>query len=245
MSRLRLRIRFNKGREGVPLDQLEKIIDELRRFLASASEDIELVEPNGWTGTEFKTGSLEFTSVYSNVVDPIKLTRFNEAMLALGRSEWPPSLDESTANQFFDLAILLEAEEKADMSVFADDGSVISFAVGRATALAAQSLEILPFREALGAIQGTIHSLHNGSKPPYFTLRELSTRHLVKCFYRPEDYPGVLKALHAEEQVVHVKGTIITDTRRREIEHITVKELILSEPYSYEDVERFLKKGIQ
>jgi hypothetical protein len=240
-----LRICFNKGREGVPLDKLEKIIDEMRRFLASASEDIELVEPNGWTGTEFKSGSIEFTSVYSNVVEPPKLSRFNDAMLALGRSEFPPSLDESTANQFFELASLLDAEEKADMAVFADDGSAISFDVSRATALAAQSLEILPFREALGAIQGTIHSLHNGSKPPYFTLRELSTRHLVNCFYRPEDYPGVIKALHAEGQVVHVKGTIITDTRRREIKHIRVKELILSEPYGYEDVERFLKKGIQ
>jgi hypothetical protein len=240
-----LRVRFNKGHAGVPLDRLEQIIEEMRKFLASLSDDIELIEPSGWFGTGFKMGSLEFTSEYRNPVEPFKLTRFNDAIIALGRSEFPPSLDESTANKFFDLATLLDAGQEADMEVFGDDGSVISFEVGERTAQAARHLEILPFRETLGSVQGTIHSLYVGSKPPHFTLRELSTRHLIKCYYRPEDYVGVLEALHRDEQVVHVEGTIITSTRRREIDHVNVKQLILSEPYGYEDVERFLKRGIQ
>lgn len=246
MSRLRLRLHFNKGREGISLDRLENIVKDLRKFLASLSDDIELLEPGGWVGTEFRNASLEWTSVYSHDVESLKLARFNNAMLALGRSEFPPSLDESTSNQFFDLAALLDAEQKADMAVFGDDGSPISFEVSEATAKAARHLDILPFRETLGAIQGTIHSLHNGSKPhPYFTLRELSTRHLVNCLYRPEDYPEVLKALGPEEKVIHVRGTIISNTRRREIDHIRVKEIKIPEPYGYEDVERFLKKRIQ
>jgi hypothetical protein len=243
MSRLRLRVHFNKGREGIALDKLERIVEEMRKFLASVSNDIELLEPNGWLGTQFKTGSLEFISTYSHDVDNLKLDRFNNAIVALGRSEFPPSLDESTANQFFDLATLLDAEEKADMAVFSDNDLPISFEVSRDTATKAQSWEILPFREALGAIQGTIHSLHNGSKPPYFTLRELSTRHLVRCLYRPEDYPTLLEALqHSEQQVIHVRGTVTTNTRRREIYEVKVKQLILAETYGYEDVERFLKK---
>lgn len=244
MSRLRLRLHFNKGREGIALDKLEHIVEELRKFLASLGDDIELMEPSGWVGTEFRNASMEWTSVYPYDVDPPKLDRFNAAMIALFNSEWPPSLDESTANQFYDLVTLLDAEQKADMAVFSDDGSPISFEVSEATAKAARHLEILPFRETIGAIQGTIHSLHNGSRPyPYFTLRELSTRHLVNCRYRPEDYPKVVDALEPDGQVIHVWGTVISNTRTRQIDHITVREIKISEPYGYEDVERFLKKG--
>ncbi len=246
MSRLRLRLHFNKGLPGIALDKLEHVVEEMRKFLASLSDDIELMEPNGWIGTDFENGSIGFTNVYPQDVESLKLARFNNAMLTLGRGEFPPSLDESTANRFFDLATLLDAEQKADMTVFADDGSPVSFEVSEETAKIARHMEILPFREALGAIQGTIFSLHNGSKPsPYFTLRELSTRHLVNCLYRPENFPDVLAALQSEGQVIHVRGTVVTNTRRREIDHIRIKEIKLSEPYGYEDVERFLKKRMQ
>jgi len=245
MSRLRLQIHFNKGREGIALDRLEHIVEEMRKFLASVSDDLELLEPNGWVATDFKTGSLQLTNAYPYDVGSGKLTRFNDSIIALAKSEFPPSLDESTANQFFDLATLLDSEEKADMAVFSDDGTPISFEVSRETTTKARSLEILPFRVALGAIQGTIHSLHNGSKPPYFTLRELSTRHLVKCLYRAEDYPDLLEALHHGERVIHVRGKVVTNTRRREIFEIRVNQITIAEPYGYEDVEKFLKKGIQ
>lgn len=244
MSRLKLQLHFNKGHEGIALDKLERIVEDLRKFLASLSDDIELLEPGGWVGTEFKTASLQWTSVYPHDVESPKLARFNSSMLALARSEFPPTLDESTANKFFDLVTLLDSDQKADMTVFSEDGSPIEFEVSEETAKIARHLEILPFRETLGAIQGVIHSLHNGSKPyPYFTLRELSTRHLVNCRYRPEDYSRVVEALNPDGQIIHVWGTVVSNTRTRQIDHITVREIKISEPYGYEDVERFLKKG--
>ena len=45
MSRLRIRISLNKGKKGIYLDKLEKIVSETRKFLASIGADIEVPDP--------------------------------------------------------------------------------------------------------------------------------------------------------------------------------------------------------
>ena len=241
MANLKLRIEFNKGKKGVALDKLENVIESMRRFLASLGEDIELIDPTAWIGADFKNGSLEFVSEYPREVDGGKLARFNNALLAMGRSEFPPSIRESTANQFFNLASVLDAEEIANMAVFSETGEEVAFEVSRKTVSNAQSLNLLPFREALGSVQGAIHSLYKESKQPYFVLRELSSRDLIKCHYEPGDYQAIYKALEIPDQIVHVRGMILTDTRKHEIHHVRVKEMILAESFGYEDVEKFLR----
>jgi hypothetical protein len=213
----------------------------MRRFLTSMGEDIELVDPNAWVGANFKNGSLQFVSEYHRDVDGGKLTRFNNAILAMGRSEYPPSVRQYTANQFFTLASVLDTEEIADMTVFSESGEEIKFEVSRKTVLVAQSLNLLPFRETLGSVQGTIHSWYREAKPPYFVLRELSSRNLISCLYEPDDYPAIYRAMEICDQVVHIRGMILTDTRKHEIRHIRVKNLIIAEPFGYEDVETFLR----
>jgi hypothetical protein len=241
MANLKLRIEFNKGKPGVDLDKLEHVIESMRRFLASLGEDIELLDPTAWIGIDFKNGSLGFVTEYPRVVDGGKLTRFNDAVLAVARSEYPASLRQQTANQFFNLASVFDIGETADMAVFSESGAEIQFEISRKTVTDAQSLKLLPFRETLGSVQGTIHSWFREAKNPYFVLRELSSRDLINCHYEPDDYPAIYKAMEIRDQVVHVRGTILTDTRKHEIKHVRVKDMILAEPFGYEDVEKFLK----
>jgi hypothetical protein len=241
MATLKLKIEFNKGKPGIGLDKLEKVVESVRRFLSSLGEDIELLEPNAWVGNNFKNGSVEFVNEYPRDVEVLKLDKFNSILLAMGRSERPPAVRDYTANQFFDLAVELDIDgQKANMAVFSKDGTELPFEIGRKTAIAAQSLNLLPYRDTLGSVQGTIHSWYRESKEPYFVLRELSSRNLIKCFYEDDDYQAIYDALKNREQIVHVRGTVSTDTRKHEIRHVHVKSMILAEPFGYEDLERFL-----
>ena len=241
MANLKLRVEINKGKTGISLDKLQHVIESIRRFLISLGEDIELIDPNAWVGGDFKNGSLQWVNGYPREVEGAKLARFNDAIIAMGRSEYPPSVRPYTANQFFHLASVLEPEEIADMAVFSENGDEVQFEVSRRTASLAQSLNILPFRDNLGSVQGTIHSWYREAKPPYFVLRELSSRDLITCLYEPDDYPAIYRAMEIRDQVVHVGGMISTDTRKHQIRHVRVKNLILAEPFGYEDVEKFLR----
>ncbi len=243
MSHLRLRITLNKGKRGIALGKLEKVIEEMRKFLFAAGDDMALTEPTLWAGVDFKNSSLEFTSEYQLPVDTIKLTRFNGAIIALARSEFPQSFSPSTSEHFFEVASLLDNDETADIAVFGEDDTAIPFEISRRTATLARFIEVLPYRESIGAIQGKIHSFYKESKPPHFMLRELSTDNLIKCLYDQSEYPAIIRALEVKDQVLHVRGQVVTDTRERNIYHVHVRDILLAEPYGIEDVDRFLGIG--
>lgn len=243
MSYLRLRIRLNKGKRGIYLDKLEKIVEEMRKFLASVGDDMDLTEPGSWVGVDFVNGSLEFTSEYQYEVDTPKLSRFNGAIITLARSEFPPSFDTSTSDHFFEIAGLLDLDENADVVVFGEDDSPISLEINRRTATLARFIDVLPKRQAVGAVQGKIHSLYKESKPQHFMLRELSTDNLIRCVYDTAEYPAIIRALEIKDQVLHVRGVIVTDTRDHNIDHVQVKGILLAESYGIEDVDKFLRMG--
>jgi hypothetical protein len=242
MSYLRLRITLNKGKSGISLDKLEKVVEELRKFLVSVGDDMELTEPASWVGLDFHNGSLEFTSQYQQDVGPVKLDRFNGAIVMLAKSEFPPYFHPSTSEHFFDLANFLDVDETAELGVFDEDDKVVALEISRRTATLARFISVLPYRETIGSVQGKIHSLYKESKPhPHFMLRELSTDYLIKCQYRESDYPAIVRALEVKEQVLHIRGRIVTDTRGRCIHHVSVEEILLADPYGIEDVEKFLR----
>jgi hypothetical protein len=241
VANLRLQIELNKGKRGISLDKLEKVVQEMRRFLESMGDDIELVEPASWVGVDFANGSLRFASEYPHVVAPPKLARFNDTIIALAKSEFPQSIQRSTANKFFQLASILEQDETADIFIFNESKVPIPMQISQRTATLARMIKVLPFRETIGSIQGKIHSLYKESKPhPYFTLRELSTGNLIKCEYEIDVYPEIIRALGVIDQIIHVRGAVMTDTRGHSIHHVKVSQIVLANPYGYEDVDKFL-----
>jgi hypothetical protein len=232
---------LNKGKRGISLDKLEKVVQEMRRFLVSMGDDIELVEPESWVAVDFANGSFEFASEYPYDVASPKLDRFNDAIVALANSEFPQSIRRSTANKFFELASALEQGETAELLVFDERHAPIPIHISYETYEAAQRIKVLPFRESIGSVQGKIHSLYKESKPrPHFTLRELSTENLIRCNYETDVYAKIISALGRVDQVIHVRGAIVTDTRGHSIHHVNVSDIKLAQSYGYEDVERFL-----
>lgn len=241
MANLRLEIELNKGKRGISLDKLEKVVQEMRKFLESMGDDIELAEPESWVGVDFTNGSLGFSSEYAHGVASPKLNQFNDAIVALARSEFPQSIQRSTANKFFDLADILEQGETANIAVFDEYQTPVPMQISQGTSSLARMIKVLPFRETIGSVQGKIHTLYKESKPrPHFTLRELSTGNLIRCDYEADVYPIIVQALGVNDQVLHVRGDIMTDTRGHSIHHVKVHEVKLADSYGYENVEKFL-----
>ena len=241
MAHIKLKIEVNKGKHGVSLDKLEHIIQEMRRFLVSMGDDIELINPGEWVSADFTNGSLGFVTEYPYTVAPQKLQVFNDAIITLAKSEFPPSIRKSTANGFFEFAETLEQGEVAGLAIFDENNVPALMEISKETGTKARLIKALPYRRTQGAVQGKIHSLYKESKPdPFFYLRELSTGHLIKCVYVSKDYLDIVKALALAEQVMHVRGTVVYDTRAENIHHIDVQRIQLADSYDYEEVKKFL-----
>jgi hypothetical protein len=101
----------------------------------------------------------------------------------------------------------------------------------------------LAVRESIGSLQGKLHSWYRESEPPYFTLRELTTRSLVKCFYEESDYDAVVKAVKTKNQVVHVHGRVFTDTIQQCIREIKADRIVPADPFTFRDFEGVWNEG--
>ncbi len=239
MQNLRLRVKLNKGRRGISLDKLEKFVVEMRKFLMQAGDDLNISEPRKWIGVDFEDGSLSFTNESASPQTSLNAAHFNESIIALGKSEFPPYLQETTSNQFFKVAGGLDVGDTADIAVF--DGEVPTwFEISQSTGVLARKDRLLPYRITQGAVQGTIHSIFIDNEKPYFTLRELSTQKLIKCYFNNDDYEAVVETLKRKGQILHIRGTVVADTQKRIIDHVAVTRIIPSEPFSYADVDKFL-----
>jgi hypothetical protein len=241
MSHLRLRIKLNKGRRGIPLEKLERIVSETRKFLIATSQDLEIPSPESWIGVDFRNGSLLYTNESAETVAPTQIQVFNQSLIHLSKGELAPQLQHSTAEHFFGMFEALEPREDLGIGIY-ENGSARAkwLKVSREIALLPSTRAGLSIRESIGSVQGTVHVWFRLASPPYFNLRELSTQALIKCFYDRSDYEAVLLAVQKETQVVHVHGRIFTDMPGRCIDHIDADRIVPVEPFSFDDLEKFL-----
>ncbi len=91
---------------------------------------------------------------------------------------------------------------------------------------------------AYGALQGIVHSVFLGSRPPFFNLREKSTGALVKCIYSPAVYPELAAALQRMNAIIHVFSYTSTDLVDRKIEDMEVSQILLAPVLRESEFER-------
>jgi hypothetical protein len=242
MSKLRIRIALNKGKKGIYLDKLEKIVLETRKFLAHIGEDIDVPDPNAkWVGLDFRNGSVSFSAEYSLPVHALQQHRFSEGIISLVKSQRPPYIKKETATQFYDISNHLEPLEKMRIGVFPNGNNRPKwFDYSRDVAVVAHR-SLATQIEYVGAAQGIIHALYKEAKEPFFYLRELSSFALIRCQYEPDKYEEIAAALRHKEQVVHVHGRIFANTLNRAIDHIKIDRILTPRPFSFADVEEFLR----
>ena len=78
--------------------------------------------------------------------------------------------------------------------------------VGRFAHVAEPASAVATARESYGEVQGIVHAFFKEASPPYLKVRELSTQHLVNCYFRSEMYQAAVDVLADPSAVVLVEG---------------------------------------
>jgi hypothetical protein len=240
MARIRIRIELNKGRVGIPLHKLAEVVAQTEKFLKMLGQDERLESGTGqWIGLDFSNGSLAYTAEYGAEVDAKAEYRFTSEFDNLRRGKPTQRVRFATRRQYVRIADPLDEDESVDFGVYKEGSSQPDFVAlsKRDVRLVLGDLQ-LPV-EAIGALQGNVHSVFFGAQPPYFNLRELSSQALVRCEYASNLYDDVVKAVEHPNTIVHVYGTVKTNLEDRSLDTMKVSRIDIAEKLTEEDFNKF------
>ena len=236
-------MRFNEGRAGVPLDKLERIATETRKFLESIASDLDLPEDIKWLGSKFRNQSLSYDVEGNHTVEVEKSREFNSAITELTKGNIPPFITRESAGKFYAIAKPLEADERVRFGVYNGNARPHWYELRPGTT-PTDAAPILGAIQYVGAIQGTLHSWYKGASEPYFYLRDAVTHFLVKCEYSSDSvYDQLAQAVQKKDNIIHAHGEITADRERRTIESVRVDKLAWFKPFSMRDVNEYLDSG--
>lgn len=237
MARLRVRLRFNPGRTGTPMDKLGEFSSQTERFLRSLAGDLGLpIKKGEWLATKFSNESVAFDAEYPGAVpdrvaaqaaDALNLITGAEPLEAVNRG--PVSY--GTAAEFSRIGRIMDPDEKFYVGLYRDgeespdDWREVTY---RRAAEMRQLLDA-PI-SSYGSVQGTMHAWHQGAAPPFFAVRELSTSALVRCNYKAFLHSKVYEAHEQPHAVVHVYGDMEWDRATRQIVTLEATRIDIEKP---------------
>lgn len=238
MAHLKVRLRFNPGRNGSPMDKLGEFASQMEKFLRALSADLGVDAKKGkWLAQNFTNESVAFDGEYSESVDATVAARAEEALDVLSGEEPFDACNKGlisygTISEFSRVSKVLDVDEFFYIGIYGGDTpaptrwKTISY---KKTSELRQFLEA-PFITN-GALQGIVYSWHSGAKPRFFQLRELAGSDLVRCEYSDRLHGRVHEATRTPNTIVHVYGDIqwdrTTDTATKvDVEDIEVTEAL-------------------
>jgi hypothetical protein len=62
-----------------------------------------------------------------------------------------------------------------------------------------------------GEIQGIVHAFYKEARKPRLVVRELSTRALIDCYFKPDMYQSVVETMTEPDAVIFVEGRVTED----------------------------------
>jgi hypothetical protein len=218
MDSLRVRFELDKGRVGVSLSKLGSFSVKMHAFLNNLAGDIGIDPKNAiWIAENFENKSVDFDCRLAGDIDHDILHEGREVIRRVVTDNYPNDflslkIKQSTRQDFWRATEVLEAGELVGVAVYSngEDEPAERFFVSGRTASVAQEVGDNPPRQ-LGEVQGRVCSLFKEADP-HITVRELSTKQLVKCYFPPSLYVDVVQALKDPEAVVYVTGWITEDS---------------------------------
>lgn len=240
MRKIKFRMRFNEGRTGVPLDKLEIIATETRKFLDSIKSDLDLPKNMRWLGFNFQNKSLSYDVEGDVEVEEQKSATFNSAVVMMSRGELPPFITRESAEKFFGIMKGLETNERLRLGLYNGNARPHWVDVRPGT----RPQEVTPLQgtiQYVGAVQGTLHSWFKAATPPYFYLRDAVSHDLVKCEYDSDSvYDQLAQAVKNKNNIIHVHGRITADRLKRSIVAVHADKLAWVKPFGMDDLNEYL-----
>ncbi len=242
MDKLRVRVRLNKGKKGIPLNRMANVSGEIGKFLDLFCKDLSIkTNMKNWLATNFKEGSLIFTIESKTELNGGKEREFNSTFEGLiSQKNVKEKLSEATRLQFAKITSFAEPEDSVEFGL-PSNGDVEPDEWHEITT--EKTSEIVSGVEATlkeyGAIQGTLQTWFKESTDAHFTLRELSTRTLIKCYYKQEDYEKVYSLFKMKNAVIYIGGAIALNIADKKIENIRVDRFDIADNFTDEDFNKF------
>lgn len=226
--RPKLRITINKGHKGVPLEKLANTARDTKRFLESLGHDLGF---NGgdWVADNFSNGSVVYDLSNPDIGER-EGTVWCRAIRAVAAQDVVDDevnlmLSRRTRRSFVDIASALDPDEVLEIGLFTN-GHVEPDDVFKIDRSLLTLFENERPREVTyhGEIQGVVHAFYKEAKRPKLSIRDLSTRALVDCYFKKEMYQGVVDLLRDEDAVIFVEGEVSEDVETGVVREIDVTE---------------------
>lgn len=232
MSHLKLRLRFNPGREGTPLDKLGDFATQTEKFLRSFAADLGVTVQKGeWLAKEFRNESTSWDTLYVQPVDDHVTKAGLQALDALtGPDPYSAcnagTFSYSTLLEFSKIGKGMDPDEVYYIGVYTDEKAQepkwreVSYR---------KVAEIRKFLETpqiiYGAVQGVLHAWFPGAVPPFMHVRPLDGGELVKCICTPEQYGSVHEATKIPNTVLLLYGDVAWDRGTQAAQFVQVKDI--------------------
>jgi hypothetical protein len=245
MARLKVRIRFNPGRTGAPMDRLGEFATQTERFLRSLASDIGATSKKGhWLALNFGNESVGFDTEFAGALRDAEAVQGIAALDAILGENTLTAIERGlvsygTVAQFSRIGESLDPDDYFLMGVYETpqaDAPALQKVTYRKTAELRQLLEA-PYKTA-GAVQGFVHSWHQGADDPFLNVRELSTGNLIHCEYEPDIYAKIHKATEAQDTVVLIYGEMTWDRATNQIVKLAVSDIEAVKPLLPHEFER-------
>lgn len=227
MSIITIRLRLNPGRIGMPLDKLARICGDFVGLLDSLAQD--LGAPKGkhvWRAANFQNKSVQLDVDGGAELSGLEDNDFERSFSILGEPENASDplslrLSHTTRARFCKTFSHLDADEVAFVGIVkgSQEPEMLSILQTSSPRLVDGMID----RNEYGEIQGSVHSLVKGAPEPYLEVRELSTKSLVKCFFKPEQYQKAVELLEDSDAIVFVEGWLRLDPETEHVKRIQVE----------------------
>ena len=227
------------------MSKLADLSRETQKLFRMLSEDVGVGAADGtWIALDFYNQGIGFDAEYQLVdIGEEQAAAYAQAVEQIAHvdaeTHWTVrGVRPVTLVQCARVAMLADEGETVRLGTYRDSHNVgwESLTKERAIALIQHYEEWIEYR---GMLQGIIHSLYKESTPPYFILRDLASRELIRCVFKPEDYSEVYRNLERKNGVVLVSGWIQASRLDRRVAELRMERMQSTKPLDTEALKQF------
>jgi hypothetical protein len=243
MPNLKIRLKLNEGRLGVPLEKLAEVAKDMKLFLSMLTADLGI--PNDeWIASNFSNGSVMFDCQRLGV-DAKQYEQGQQALHSVitnDRSHVISALIRpATRLQYSQLAKRIDPDEIVKLGLYRD-GELDPKNWYDFSREKAEQIQLEDSKKAsyYGEIQGIVHSFYKEARRPHLVVRELATRALVCCYFKREMYNAAVETMNEADGVIFVEGDVIEDLGKGVVESISVADFRLAPRFDFAFYEAFI-----
>lgn len=245
MSHLKLRLRFNPGREGTPLDKLGDFATQAEKFLRAFAADLGVsVRKGEWLAKEFRNESTSWDTLYVHPVED-EITR--AGVKALDALTGPDPYGACGAGTFSYTTLLefskigkgMDPDEVYYIGMYEDDSAEQPLWREVSYRKVAEIRKFLETPHVIyGAVQGLLHAWFPGASPPFMQLRPLDGGDLIRCICTAQQYQKVHEATKVANTVLMVYGDVAWDRGTQTIQQVEVMDIEATHPLALEQFDQ-------